>query len=61
MSALSAVIRGYDVTLVSDGHTAQDDGKLSGAQIRDLVNDRFASLRAPGRAIRATPAAQITL
>jgi nicotinamidase-related amidase len=60
MSALSAVIRGYDVTLVSDGHTAQDDGELSGAQIRDLVNARFASLRAPGRAIAATPAAEIT-
>jgi len=29
MSALSAVIRGYDVTLASDGHTAQDDGELS--------------------------------
>ena len=60
MSALSAVIRGYDVTLVSDGHTAHDDGELSGTQIRDLVNARFASLRAPGRAITATPAAQIT-
>jgi nicotinamidase-related amidase len=60
MSALSAVIRGYDVTLVSDGHTAQDDGELSGAQIRDLVNARFASLRAPGRAIAAAPAAEIT-
>jgi nicotinamidase-related amidase len=60
MSALSAVIRGYDVTLVSDGHTAQDDGELSGARIRDLVNDRFASLRAPGQAIAAVPAAEIT-
>jgi nicotinamidase-related amidase len=60
MSALSAVIRGYDVTLVSDGHTAQDDGALPGARIRDLVNARFASLRAPGRAIAVTPAAEIT-
>jgi nicotinamidase-related amidase len=60
MGALSAVIRGYDVTLVSDGHVALDDGELSGAQIRDLVTARFASLRAPGRAIAATPAAQIT-
>jgi nicotinamidase-related amidase len=60
MSALSAVIRGYDVTLISDGHTAHDDGELSGAQIRDLVNARFASLRAPGRTITAMPADQIT-
>lgn len=60
MSALSAVIRGYDVTLVSDGHTAEDDGALSADQIRNLVNARFASLRAPGRAITATPAAEIT-
>jgi len=60
MSALSAVIRGYDVTLVSDGHTAQDDGELPGARIRDLVNSRFASLRAPGRAIAVTPAAEVT-
>jgi nicotinamidase-related amidase len=60
MSALSAVIRGYDVTLVSDGHTAQDDGELPGAQIRDLVNARFASLRAPGRAVATMPAAAIT-
>lgn len=60
MSALSAVIRGYDVTLVSDGHTAQDDGELPGAWMRDLVNARFASLRALGRAIEVTPAAEIT-
>jgi hypothetical protein len=60
MSALSAVIRGYDVTLVSDGHAAQDDGELAGARIRDLVNARFASLRAPGQAIAVTPAAEIT-
>jgi nicotinamidase-related amidase len=60
MSALSAVIRGYDVTLVRDGHTALDDGELPGARIRDLVNARFASLRAPGRAIAVTPAAEIT-
>jgi nicotinamidase-related amidase len=59
-SALSAVVRDYDVTLVSDGHTAQDDGELAGAQVRDLVNARFASLRAPGRAIAVTPAAEIT-
>jgi hypothetical protein len=38
----------------------KDDGELSGAQVRDLVTARFASLRAPGRAIVATPAAEIT-
>jgi nicotinamidase-related amidase len=59
MTALSAVLRGYDVTLVSDAHTAQDDGELAGARIRDLVNDRFASLRSPGRDITATSAADV--
>lgn len=60
MSALSAVIRGYDVTLASDAHTAQDDGDLTGRRIRDLVNARFASLRAPGQAAAVAPAADIT-
>jgi nicotinamidase-related amidase len=59
MTALSAVLRGYDVTLVSDAHTARDDGELSGARIRALINDRFASLRAPGSAIAVLPAAQV--
>lgn len=59
MTALSAVLRGYDVTLVSDAHTAQDDGDLAGARIRDLVNDRFASLRSPGSDIAAIPAAAV--
>jgi nicotinamidase-related amidase len=60
MSALSAVVRGYDVTLASDAHTAQDDGGLTGAQIRDLVNARFATLRAPGRAITVATASRVT-
>jgi nicotinamidase-related amidase len=59
MTALSAVLRGYDVTLVSDAHTAQDDGELGGARIRALVNDRFASLRSPGSATAVLPAAEI--
>jgi nicotinamidase-related amidase len=59
MTALSAVVRGYDVTLVSDAHTARDDGDLAGARIRDLVNDRFASLRSPGSDIAAIPAAAV--
>ena len=59
MTALSAVLRGYDVTLVSDAHTARDDGELSGARIRALINDRFASLRVPGSAIAVLPAAQV--
>jgi nicotinamidase-related amidase len=61
MTALSAVLRGYDVTLVSDAHTARSDGVLSGAQIRDMVNDRFASLRAPGCSIAVIPAAEVAL
>jgi nicotinamidase-related amidase len=59
MTALSAVLRGFDVTLVSDAHTARGDGDLAGARIRDLVSDRFASLRSPGSQIAATPAADV--
>jgi nicotinamidase-related amidase len=59
MTALSAVLRGYDVTLVSDAHTAQDDGDLAGARIRDLVNTRFAALRSPGADVAAIPAADV--
>jgi nicotinamidase-related amidase len=61
MTALSAVVRGYDVTLVSDAHTARGDGVLSGARIRDMVNDRFASLRLPGCSIAVMPAAEVVL
>lgn len=60
MTAISAVLRGYDVTLVSDAHTARDDGALSGTRIRALINDRFASLRSPGSVIAAIPAAEVT-
>jgi nicotinamidase-related amidase len=59
MTALSAVLHGYDVTLVSDAHTAQDDGDLPGSRISDLVTARFASLRAPGSDIAAAPAVDI--
>ncbi len=59
MTGLSPVLRGYDVTLLSDPHSAQDDGGLDGARIRGLVNDPFASLRSPGSDITVTRAADV--
>src|SRR4051794_11005407 len=63
-TALSAVMRGYDIVLVSDGHTArptpQDGGAaLPGDALRALINALMATLRYPGRAIEVLPAADI--
>jgi hypothetical protein len=62
MTALSAVLRGYDLVFVSDGHTTFDPPEhpaLSGEAIRDLVNARMAMLRHPGRTIEVRPAADV--
>jgi nicotinamidase-related amidase len=62
MTALSAVVRGYDLTFVSDGHTTFDSPEhpaLSGEAISALVNARMAMLRHPGRSIEVRPAAEV--
>jgi nicotinamidase-related amidase len=62
-TALSAVQRGYDITLVSDAHTAQTaelrSGSIEGRLLADLVNARVATLRSPGRVIEVRPAARV--
>ena len=64
-TALSAVQHGYDVTLVSDAHTAQTadlrSGSIEGRLLVDLVNARIATLRAPGRVIELLPAARVEI
>jgi nicotinamidase-related amidase len=63
-TALSALVRGFDLALASDGHAARasaEDGSLSPHAIQALVNSRFGTLRYPGRGIEVLPAAQIRL
>lgn len=57
-TALSALIRGYDVTLVKDAHAARGDDPDG---IHAFVNSRFATLRYPGRTIEVLPAADVSL
>lgn len=60
-TALSALIRGFDVVLVSDAHAARPDGDLSARALQELVNARFATLRYPGRTVEVLPAAEVSL
>jgi nicotinamidase-related amidase len=62
-AALSALAHGYDVTLVSDAHTAQA-AELPGAVVPAstviaLINDRLATLRYPGRAVEVVSSDQV--
>jgi nicotinamidase-related amidase len=60
MTALSAVMHGFDLVLVSDGHLAfPDDPALSAQALRELVNARMATLRHPERTIEVVPAAEV--
>jgi nicotinamidase-related amidase len=61
MTALSAVIRGFDLAFVSDAHTTRDSAALAGPDISALVNSRMAMLRHPGRTIEVVPAARVSL
>jgi nicotinamidase-related amidase len=63
-TALSALIRGFDLTLVKDGHAARStpgdhDPALSPHAIQTFINARFSTLRYPGRRIEVLPAAEI--
>jgi nicotinamidase-related amidase len=62
-TALSALVRGYDVTLVSDAHTtspaALADAALDAEAVVAFVNRRFETLRYPGRSIEVLPAAEV--
>ena len=64
MTTLSAVMRGFDVVLVSDAHTAidhADGGPLDGREMSRLVNSRMATLRHPGSTIEVLPAESVEL
>ena len=64
-TALSALLRGYDVTLVSDAHTARPvelpEGRLGAEAVVAFVNSRFATRRHPGRTVEVRPAAEISM
>jgi nicotinamidase-related amidase len=59
-SALSALVRGFDITFVSDAHAARSSGELTPHAIQDFINSRFSTLRYPGRAIDVRRAAEVT-
>jgi nicotinamidase-related amidase len=63
MTALSAVVRGYDLVFVSDAHATIDwqAPALQAAEITALVNSRMAMLRHPGRSVEVLPAADVAL
>ena len=63
-TALSALPRGYDVTLVADGHTTRPASlagtEVSAEAIVAFVNSRLATLRHPGQTVEVLPAADIS-
>lgn len=63
-AARSALVHGYDVTLVADAHTTSDvelpSGTLTGQQIIDYTNLHFHWLGYPGRQVGAATTADIT-
>jgi len=61
MTALSAVVRGFDLTLVADAHAGHPrDPALDADRLRDLVNARIGTLRHPGRTIEVVRAAEVS-
>ena len=64
-SALSALAQGFDLTLVADGHAAEDtiiDGaSIPGPVVSGFVNARMATLRYPGRQVDVLAAADVAL
>jgi nicotinamidase-related amidase len=63
-TALSALGHGYDVTLVSDAHTAQPaelgNETVPAMAIVALINARMATLRYPGRTVEVIRAAGVS-
>jgi nicotinamidase-related amidase len=64
-TALSALFRGYDLTLVSDAHTTSStpmpQGEVAAETIVAFVNSRVATMRHPGRIIEVRPASHILI
>ena len=58
-----AFTRGYDVTLVADGHTTGDKSPWGAPAPADVIahtNLYWSNQDAPGRTARVTPAAEVT-
>ena len=64
-AALSALVRGYDVTLFSDAHTTTPavlpHAELDAEAVVAFVNRRFETLQYPGRSIEVLPAAGVPI
>jgi hypothetical protein len=64
-TALSAVFRGFDITLVSDAHTARahtlPTGDISPETIIAFINSRLSTLVYPGRIIKVMPAGEVAI
>ncbi|HET8672285.1 MAG TPA: isochorismatase family protein [Thermoleophilaceae bacterium] len=63
-TALSALVRGFDLVLVSDGHTtvpSAEGPELPGEALTALINARMATLRYPGRTVEVLPAADVEM
>jgi nicotinamidase-related amidase len=64
-TAQSALLHGYDITLVSDAHTtapaALPGGELAAETIIQFVNARFQAIRQPGRSVEVLSAADVVL
>jgi nicotinamidase-related amidase len=63
-TALSALAHGYDLTVVSDAHTAQaaelPESVVPAATVVAFINERLSSLRYPGRGIEVLPTADVS-
>ena len=63
-TALSALAHGYDLTVVSDAHTAQaaqlPEATMPAATVVAFINDRLSSLCFPGRGIDVLPTARVS-
>jgi nicotinamidase-related amidase len=62
-TALSVLAHGYDLTLVSDAHTAHaaelEHVNVPAATVVTFINDHVAGLRYPGRTIEVLPTARV--
>jgi nicotinamidase-related amidase len=62
-TALSALVHGYDIALVADGHAAEPTivagTRLDAATVTGFVNARMATLHYPDRDVEVLPAAEV--
>jgi nicotinamidase-related amidase len=61
-TAHRALVEGFDVTLVADGHTTTEPTTVSGVTARQVIehtNEVFRSLRYPGRTVSVTTSSSL--